>query len=521
MSITIIAGQQLASFGSFRGAGGETNDIVHAGLVTRNAETFEDLPWLAASLPSQSDGTWVVNSDGTMTTTFRLRPNIKWHDGTPFSSHDFVFGYEVATDPKVPYQNTGVVRLMERIEALDDRTVVIHWKRAYPWANTVFQDNLPPLPRHLLEASYRAGEPLEDQLYWSRGFVGLGPYRVVNFEPDQVLEARAFDDYFLGRPKVDRLIYRVVSDPNVALTNVLSNNTDVALRLALTVENGLTARQRWEAAGEGKVNIVPVAIWYLNLSGMNPWFDDVRVRKALMYGIDREAMNESIFSGIEQVAHVPFSPRRPQYARLEPVVTKYPFDAARAQQLLAEAGWQRGGDGVLVNGRGERMSFEARTTTGQQASEQLQLAITSYWRTLGVETQINNVTAAVARDDQHRGRWPGANWQGGPVTPEGLYNAYHSSQIPTTENRWSGSNTARWTRSDALLDQMWTTLDRGRWDSLLVELLQQLTDQLPNHPIIYGSDVTTVRKGLQNVGPRYETGEVNSRTWNVHQWQWS
>ena len=523
-SLTIGIAQELPHLGNFAGAEQETGDLVNAGLVTRNAATFEDLPWLAESLPALGTDSWVVDPDGTMSTTYHLRSDVLWHDGTPFSSRDIAFGWEVTHDPQVNYQQREVAELITGNETPDDRTLTLHWSKTYPFADRVFRRHLLPLPRHLMEAPYRAGdyERFEALPYWTREFVGTGPFRVVDFQPGSVAELEAFDRYFLGRPKIDHVTVRVFMETTVALTNVLANNVDVTMRSALPLEGGLVAKAQWEARGEGAVYIVPAAFWWLNLSGTNLLFDDPRVRAGLLHAIDREAMSQSLTSGQEPVVDFPLSPRRPQFSRADAVASKYPYDVERARALLAQAGWTPGPDGVLVNASGARFAFEGRTVAGRLQIEQMQGATIDNWKAIGAEVTVNNLPLTVDRGEDFRNRWPGAYWASHDISPENWPSHFHTSNIPGPDNRWSRLNVSRWSNpeKDALLDDMNRTLNRAEWDGEVVDFIRLFTRDLPYLPLLYGSIVLTVRSGLTGIGPIYEAGEPNSRNWNAHEWEW-
>src|SRR5687767_8628540 len=100
---TLVVGQSFDMAGLNRVGrnDAEVGHVMNAGLVTRDSEKYELLPWMAEALPTLDGGTWRVNPDGTMVTTWRLKPNIKWHDGTAFKTSDFVFGWQVFTDPRM------------------------------------------------------------------------------------------------------------------------------------------------------------------------------------------------------------------------------------------------------------------------------------------------------------------------------------------------------------------------------------------------------------------------------------
>lgn len=525
-SIVVAQGRQIDSLGQFGETDNESKDMVHAGLIRRNAGTFQEEPWLAEELPSIERGTWKINPDGAMETVYKLRPGIKWVDGTAFHPQDFVFGREVNLDPKVPYRNRRIPQYMDRFDTPDDRTLIIHWNQTYRLANKVFRSELFALPRHLLEPIYREAQTsgdytrFENNPYWSREYVGTGPYRVTGFEPGVILELEAYEGYFLGRPKIDAITFKLIPDPNVMLTNVLAGELDVTLRSALTFEGGIVAKQQWEARGDGQVHFVPVNWNWVNLSGLNPWFDDLRVRRAFLHAINRQEIVDTLFHGVEPVIHGPMSPRRPQAPRADQVVMKYDFSLARAQALLEEAGWRRGSDGVLVNGRGERLAIEGRGgSSGDEAK--LQAATISYWNTIGVETTVNNLDSRVANTEEYRNRWPGANWGSHNVVIEDWSDRFANAALPTENNRWVGNNVSRWStpEKEAVLQELERALDPRRWEDLTVEFVRLFSLELPHLPLKGSSEVTTVRRGISNVQTRIESGGENSRAWNVHEWE--
>src|SRR5439155_7432409 len=177
----------------------------------------------------------------------------RWHAGVALTSKALAFGWELALDPRTQFSEPSVARTISQVDAPDDRTLVLHWKETYRRANAVYRNRLSPVPRHLIEADYRAqgGEAVVNHPYWTTSFVGNGPYRVASWDQGRELELEAFDDYFLGRPHIDRVIWRFVFDVNAVLANVLTNSVDVVLREAYTFDTALIAKEQWEARGEG------------------------------------------------------------------------------------------------------------------------------------------------------------------------------------------------------------------------------------------------------------------------------
>jgi peptide/nickel transport system substrate-binding protein len=246
-------------FGLFSKPDVEQVDLVHAGLVRMNLATGREEPWVAEQLPSIENGSWTVSPEGTMETIYRLRQGIQWHDGTPLSSQDFAFGLSLARDPKVPSSLPGQGDKMERIETPDDRTLVIQWKTSYRLADRLIRTDLFALPKHLLESVYLSGDVdrFVNASFWLHDFVGTGPFKIGNIELGSSIELIAFDDYFLGRPRIDAITLQQVDNINTMLTYVLSGTIDVALNNSFTIDAGLTAKREWETRGQGQVTFCP------------------------------------------------------------------------------------------------------------------------------------------------------------------------------------------------------------------------------------------------------------------------
>ena len=186
-------------------------------------------PMLAERLPTQENGDWIVKSDGNMVTTYRVRQNLRWHDGVPLTARDFAFAHRVYMDPAIPVSR-DIERRMAQVEARDDHTLVIAWSELYPLANALGFSGLPPLPRHLLEEKYRttAANEFVSGEEWSTSFVGSGPYRLERWERGARITVRANPDWFLGPPRIQTIEVRFIGDPNTVLGHLLAGEVDFA-----------------------------------------------------------------------------------------------------------------------------------------------------------------------------------------------------------------------------------------------------------------------------------------------------
>jgi peptide/nickel transport system substrate-binding protein len=505
----------------------EVGHVMNAGLVTRDTEQYQMLPWMAERLPALDEGSWRVNPDGTMVTTWRVKQNIKWHDGAPFKTSDFVFGAKVFVDPKMEIESRGYMEMMDRFETPDDRTLVIYWKNRFSYATALFFTTLMPLPEHLLGDQYRAGDydSLNNSTYWHSALVHLGPFKVGEFTPGSHIMLTAFDDYFLGRPKVDRILWRIIPDANTLLTAVLTNDVDVTTRAALNLDTAITAEEQWASRGEGVVRYGPTSWTWLNPGAMNPIFgwdapNQNKVRQALLHAINRREIVDTLSHGKEEVVHVPLGRGRPQYATADAAVKKYPFDPRQAQQLLAEAGWTPASDGIVVNERGDRFSVELRSNA-RADMEALAAATAGYLRQIGVETQLMILTTRQESLVENRNHWPGLAFGSHNIQVEDWHDRFHTKNTPTEANSWIALNVSAWRnpQKDALIDGVFDEIDPARQSQMIVEYLRLFTEELPHLPIRYSTEVTSFRANVKNVPIRLESGGENARTWNVHLWE--
>jgi ABC-type transport system substrate-binding protein len=214
-SLTIGVQRELQGFAKFTGivAGGgspgagnnQVAKLAHAYLALETETSGVFAPQLAFELPSVEKGTWVVNPDGTMDTTWKLHPHVKWHDGTPFSAEDLVFGSALFRDTDYPVPPEERLLQVEYTSAPDPLTFVVHWKSTVASADD--PTGFDPMPRHLMEPIYRTQkEQILITPLLSSEFVGLGPYKIARWQEGVEVEFVRFDDYFQGRAPFDRLL---------------------------------------------------------------------------------------------------------------------------------------------------------------------------------------------------------------------------------------------------------------------------------------------------------------------------
>src|ERR687888_2685094 len=188
--VVIFTERRITSLGYHNRRDTEQVALVDAGLVTQNPATLDRVPVLAEELPSVKKGTWKIDQQKrTMMTVYRLKSGLKWHDGKPYTSRDFEFGWQIAKHPEFPMPDRLVPDLISKIETPDERTIVIHWKDLYQEAHAIQYTQVRAFPRHLLQDAFTAGDmkSFANHPFWNKNFVGVGPYRVVGWQGGKIM----------------------------------------------------------------------------------------------------------------------------------------------------------------------------------------------------------------------------------------------------------------------------------------------------------------------------------------------
>ena len=525
-TLVIIGGGELQSFAwkkilpsgaatSIR-TGGE--EILNARL-TLMSERGLPQPFLAESLPSLADESWRVFPDGTMETLYRLRPNLVWHDGVSLTAEDFAFAHRVYANPEFGVSTTGGIKYIQSVTTLDARSVVLHWNQPYP--DVLDEVNLlPPLPSHILERPYAelAAELFMSLPFWRDEYVGAGPWRLDRRAVGSFFEASAFDGFVFGRPKLHRIRVVYIPDPNVMVATLLSGDAHFVMEGLLYGEDGLVLERGWGGTGG--------TVWWEAISGrvmemqMRPELaiprelsTDVRVRRAVAFAMDREAMMEGVTTGKGLLRDVYTHPQADYYDTvLRAVAKRYRYEPRQAEQLLSEAGFARGGDGAWSTPRGEPFSLEQWYLAASNNERESQILIDTL-RRFGIDA-TSHLFGNQRTSAEDRVKTPGL-FGGTKVFPD-----YHSRDIARPENRWAGSNRFGYSNPelDRLLDVYYTTLDRPQRIQQMAQIERLAMDDLPAIPLYYNPRVIAFVAGLDGVGRKLvESAGIERDIWG---WTW-
>ena len=346
----------------------EVTDMVYDGLLKVD-KNLNIIPNLAKSFQVSLDG---------KTVTFKLHENVRWQDGHPFTSADCKFTYEFVTDPKTPTPYAGGFEPIKKVSCPDDYTFVVEYKEPYAKALDVWLGDL--VPKHLLEGVDPRKSPL------ARHPVGTGPYKLAVWEAGDRIELAANEDYFAGRPRIDRRITKIIPDMATQFLELKAGGLD---SMGLTpIQFARQTDKAWFKNRFNKFRYPASAYTYLGYNLRSGLFKDRRVRQALSYAIDKQEIIDGVLLGLGQPAVCTFKPGTWAYPS---DIKPYPFDPAKAKELLSQAGWiDSDNDGWLDKGG---VPFNFTILTNQGNSSRLKTAIIIQYRLkqIGIKVKVRAV----------------------------------------------------------------------------------------------------------------------------------
>lgn len=451
--------------------------------------------------------------------TYTIRSDAKWGDGTPVTSGDVVFAWELGKHPQSAVDGGEYYRRVTRIDVQDDKTFTVHANKLTFNAEAIYAFD--PMPAHLERAAFAEPENYKKRTVYDTDTTNAGlyngPYRITQVVPGSHVVLEPNPNWYGEKPHFRRITVRTIENTAALEANILSGGIDyVAGELGLTLDQALAFEKRHGARFDVSYK-AGLVYEHIDVNLDNPVLKDKRVRQALLYALDREALSKQLFENKQPVAHSFVSPLDWIAAEDLP---KYTFDARRAAALLDEAGWSVMRGGIRHNAAGEKLSIELMTTAGNRSRETVQQVLQSQWRKLGIEVRIRNEPARVFFGQTMRQRqYTGLGMYAWISAPEALPRlTLHSSEIPRAETNFSGQNYPGFSNADAdkLIDEIEVELDRARRKALWHRLQEIYVEELPVLPLYFRADSYIVPKWLTGIEP---TGHLVPTTLWIERWR--
>lgn len=484
----------------------EVDDSIHFSMfdaLFRVSPTGEIIPNLAVEVPSQANGG--ISEDG-LEWRVKLRDDVKWHDGAPFSAEDVKFTLDLIVNPNFRSWRTAGHSLVKEITVVSPTELTWKMERAFaPYLSFLTETFI--VPKHILES-------VEDPNVnaFTASPIGTGAFKFDARVPGDHIALTGNADYWGEGPYLESLVFKYIPDLTVLYTQFKSGDIDLLGRQYIMPDNYEEAK----SLPDRVVELVPspsIECIYLNLE--RPQFKELAVREAIYAAIDKEAIIDALYYGLHDPVES-FMPRTSYYNK--PDLPKHAFSLERAAKQLDDAGWLVGADGVRAKD-GVRLAFKNSTTAGNYLREQMQQYIQQTLKEIGVEMVIENLPAAVIWGEfwvqsQFDTVLVGITYLVG--SDPDVTNRFHSGAIPAQGGRGSNNSQYKNARVDELLDLGSRTFDPEVRKGIYDEVQVLVRADLPMLPIFSDNSARGWKAGIEGVVPN---GNTRTESWQAAVWK--
>ncbi|MCV9947438.1 peptide ABC transporter substrate-binding protein [Rhizobium sp. BT-175] len=455
--------------------------------VVNNCILCETLPTIENGLAKMVD---LPDGKKGMKVTLKLRQGLAWGDGVPVTSKDIQFTWKMAQDPKIGFSNYNSWTRASEVEVVDDRTVTLTLPRVMSSYNSWDQ----VIPEHLEGPIYAANPTLD-------AYVKQSLYNTQPTNPGLWNGSFLLSDYQIGtrivftpnpkwpgeKPHLQRIVLSYRDNSSALLQNLLAGSVEavpvspggISFSQMLDLKNQQPDKFTYHLAYGTNVERIAV-----NFD--NPILKEKSVRQAILYAIDRHAISDELFGGLQPVANGILSTENAYYNK---DMTLYSYDAEKSKELLQSAGWKPGSDGICVNDKGDRLSLELVSTSGNQTREQIAQVIQSQLKEVCIEITNNFVplqefNGEMARKRKFKALMMSSIDFSPSVSPR---IALGSDAIPKPENNGVGNNFSAYASPamDKAITDLEAALDPQTTKEKWAEVQKIFSDDLPMLPLYF------------------------------------
>jgi peptide/nickel transport system substrate-binding protein len=448
--------------------------------------------------------------DDPRTLVFHIDPRARWQDGRPVTATDVEFTFAVYTDSLVNSPFRSNLRSIGAVNARDSLTAVFRFRQRYPemFYDAVYHMRI--LPAHLLRTVPRAQWR---SAAFGRAPVGSGPYRFVRWQAGQSVELVADSTFFLGRPHIRRLIWRITPDLQVAVTQVIAGDAD-----AVEVLGPPDNVKRVQAAPQLATYPYRGALYgflafNLTVNGdtsrHHPLFGDRELRRALTMTVDRQGLRKNVWG---ELAQVPPGPLARLWPIWDPDTRELPYDTAQARRMLTRLGWHDSDDDGIRERDGQPLAFRIIVPTTSALRRQYARLLQQQFKAAGVTVELDEVEFSVFNERVQTGRFDAALvTRNGDPTPSSSI-----TQVWTTAGL-GGSNYGRYVNPtfDRLVDEAKAATQRDAAKRLWRRALEVLNADAPAVFLFAPDNVAAIHRRVADVVIRPDSYWALVRLWRI------
>jgi len=488
------------------------------------------VPMLAAEIPETENGG--ISPDG-KSVTWKLKKDVQWHDGRPFTADDVVFNWEYAADPATAATTIGSYKDI-KVEKIDTHTIRIQFNKPTPfWADAFIGQRGMIVPKHLFEA-YKGGASRDAPANLKP--VGTGPYKFVDFKPGDLVTGERNPNYHLpNRPYFDTIEMKGGGDAVSAARAVIQTgeydyawNMQVEDEILLRLEDGGKARGKAEIVAGGNIE-------HIQINSTDPWtevdgerssaktkhplFSDPAVRQALALLVDRASVEQHIY-GRTGIATGNFVNNPPRFVSKN---THWEFNVDKANAILDAAGWKRGGDGIRAkDGKRLRILFQA---VNQPIRQKVQAIVKQACVRAGIDCELKSVVGSVYFSSDPGNVDTESHFYADlqlsskilrQPDPQAFMRAFCSWEVAQKANKWSGANLSRWRNEE--YDRLWraaeTEMDPARRAAQFIRMNDLVVQDVAVIPVFVRHAVFAVGNAIRG----FDFSPFSGPLWRLAYW---
>lgn len=462
-----------------------------------------------------------------LSATWEFIDGLKWGDGTPITCEDLKFSWEMGLNSNVSLPSRDEYDEIESITWNDKSPAkcIVKYKVA-KWDFALKTPN--PLPKHLeAEVLKKFGNEPEgydrNSLYQkevTKKGLWNGPYIVSEAKLGSHIVFTPNENYYGQKPKIKKIVIRIITNSGALEANLRSKNIDMVSRIGLDLDQALVLSKKVK---EDKLpyQVVfqeGVTYYHIDVNLEHPVLKDIKVRKALSYGLNKQEILNSVFEGKAAIAHHFAAPIDRLYTDDKKLISIYEPDKRKAKLLLDEAGWKMGEDNYRYKD-GKKLAFTLSLDTGSKVNETFGSFIQAQWKAIGVELQIKSevarylFTEIIPKRKFDLGMYA---WISFPENSQkGVLN---SKNIPSDKNTWTGQNFTSFVndKADKYLDEYEFEFDAQKRKHINDQLLKYYTQEIPVIPLYFRGENAVIPEGLKNFKL---TGHLFFESLNSEAWE--
>ncbi|MFC4786063.1 ABC transporter substrate-binding protein [Nocardioides sp. MAHUQ-72] len=494
-TLTVPAETQITTFNPFLSYYDGELDVIGSiyPALTMLDDSGEPQPYLADS--------WTTSSDK-LTWTFKIHPDLTWSDGEKLTAEDAAWTFNLIMDNATAATSNGsLVANFASVTAPDDTTLVIKTKQ--PQANMLYLSipvsGIPIVPEHVWK-SHVSG--LKDYRNMDFPVVGYGPFVLTGYKTNQYATLEANPDFFLGAPGYDKLVTRYFSNSDAAAAALTSGELDQLSGLSPAQFNAMgnksnlktyqTQSNGWTAI---EVNSGAQTRTGRPIGTGNPILKDIKVRQAIALGIDRPELVRKVLDGNGVVGAGYLPPGYPQFFWTPPAEEALDYDPDRANQVLDDAGYRMGPDGVRVDGKGNPLTFRLGIHSDDATDAAIAPYLKEWMSDIGIKLDVSAMSFDQLNNDLAKGDWDILmdGWSTGP-DPTYLLSIQTCGTLP--EDDGSNGNTDAFfcnPQYDELYAEQQTQFDAGERAATIADMQEILYANNADIILFYKNGLSAMR----------------------------